>query len=67
MKALFDFRPNFCPNCGKEITWKGPYAAQDFFAHASHACLTCKLLYQLAETENINGAATKSGGDLEQY
>lgn len=64
MIALFDFVPQFCPNCGEPIL-RGD--KRDYMTRCSHVCLDCGLHFQLAVRKHILVAASQSGGDLEKY
>lgn len=66
-KALLDFYPKYCPNCGTPTRPLDQYQMGDYLAHASHLCPgrpRCQMAFQYAETEVINEAATSVGGDL---
>jgi len=48
--ALFDFTPNFCPDCGTSIKFFGPEAASvfswvDFRTGIKQICPKCQLTY----------------------
>jgi hypothetical protein len=72
MIAVYDFVPNYCPNCGAKIELKGRapggwWRDADYHAGASHSC-DCGLLYQKADREDILKAADAyEHGDLRQY
>lgn len=62
MKALFDFSPKYCPNCGEDmrhIDNDNDYTR----AHCSFTC-GCGVQYQKADTDKILKAAEDSGGDM---
>ena len=77
MLAIYDFIPNFCPNCGRDAGLDG-YAPcfitagkhyrrdADYNALAAHSC-ECYLVFQKADTQAILDAAENSGGDMKQY
>lgn len=61
MKALFDFIPAYCPNCGRNLgeTFKNRYALLDYQAKVGHTC-DCGLKFQYApnlESLNVEPAA----------
>jgi hypothetical protein len=75
MIALFDFLPNFCPNCGAETVGSfeqtesdrqcGLHPHHDYNFGASHSC-DCGLMFQKCDTQAMIDASD-AYGDLKQY
>lgn len=66
MIALYNFIPHFCPNCGTEIHFKGPFALSDYTGGASHFCKGCELHYARVSSKALIDAS-KQETDLAQY
>lgn len=65
--ALYNFIPNHCPNCGKEININNSrYAVRDFQVGASHEC-NCGLYFAHASTESLKKTASENDSDLARY
>jgi hypothetical protein len=66
MKALFDFEPNFCPNCGIPAVHKRrTHSRWNYLLRGSVTC-DCSLSYQRATTVSLLKAAQESEGDLQE-
>jgi hypothetical protein len=65
MKALYDFEPHFCPNCGRSSAFSNQLRLHwNYLLRNSFTC-QCGLRYQKASTRIINQAAEQSDGDLQ--
>ena len=65
MIALFDFTPQFCPNCGDGLQFHDHMARSDYNSHCSHTC-DCGLHFQKASSDLLLKAAAEEG-DMPQY
>jgi transposase-like protein len=62
---ILNFTPKYCPQCGKEMTWKQS-DIQDWQAQCSHTCKPCGTKFQYVTGEKIVKLASING-DMEQY
>jgi hypothetical protein len=67
MVALFDFTPQFCPNCGQDPRLSSLLTHKDYERKCSFIC-ECGLHYQyVPDRQTLIEVARKTGGDLGQY
>jgi hypothetical protein len=73
MIGVYNFVPNYCPNCGAALGLElvnsaGAKAVTDYRAGASFHCPACNFMYQHTTREAILDAADKvPHGDLREY
>lgn len=66
MIALFNFIPNYCPLCGKNIRPYGSLATADYLEGLSHTC-SCGLHYQYIKDKTILDALEQEESDMPLY
>ena len=66
MKAVYDFIPTYCPNCGAPTGVNHKYYKADYNAKCTHTC-DCGVQFQKADTDKIKKAAIDSGGDADRH
>ena len=64
--ALFDFTPNYCPDCGAQLKLSGPPWA-DYRSGIEHECPTCGLVfYFVKDLESVIRRITDEKENKEQ-